>query len=130
MGMPTFKPRETNRARALRAQASPAERLLWRHRSGSQLDGFKFGRQIPIGPFFCDFLCRSHRLIVELDGGSHDTRLDYDARRTEILEAEGYKVIRFTNEDIFRRLEGVLIRIREALAASPTPNPSRKREGD
>jgi very-short-patch-repair endonuclease len=128
--MSTFKPRATIRAQQLRNNATPAERELWRYLSASQLDGFKFSRQIPLGPYIVDFLCRSHRLIVEIDGESHDARLRYDRQRTEHLTAAGYALIRFTNADIFERIEGVLIRIREALRERPTPSPSRKREGN
>jgi very-short-patch-repair endonuclease len=130
VGMPTFRPRATTTARELRNSATPAERELWRHLSRSQLDGCKFSRQIPIGPYFGDFVCRSHGLVVEIDGESHDTRIGYDASRTEQLTAAGYKVIRFTNSDVFERVEGVLIKIREALHDRPTPTPSREREGN
>ncbi|WP_380877325.1 hypothetical protein ACFB49_12350 [Sphingomonas sp. DBB INV C78] len=127
--MPIFKPRQTNRARDLRNAAAPAERALWQHLSRSQLDGYKFSRQMPIGPYICDFLCRSARLVVEVDGHSHDGRITHDERRTEALEAAGYRVIRFTNADIEKRIEGVLTIISDALAERPTPNPSRMREG-
>lgn len=129
MGMPTFQRRETSKARSLRNAATPAERELWRYLSRSQIDGFKFSRQMPIGPYICDFLCRSARLVIEIDGPSHDARLVYDASRTEWLEGAGYRVIRFTNDDIFARIEGVLTIVREALAERPTPVPSREREG-
>jgi very-short-patch-repair endonuclease len=127
--MPTFQRRETGKARALRNAATPAERELWRHLARSQLDGVKFSRQMPVGPYICDFLSRSARLVIEIDGTSHDTRLAYDASRTEALERAGYRVIRFTNDDVFERIEGVLTIIREALAERPTPGPSRQREG-
>lgn len=129
MGMPTFQRRETNNARALRNAATPAERELWRYLSRSQLDGFKFSRQMPIGPYICDFLCRSALLAIEIDGASHGACLAYDASRTQWLEAAGYRVIRFTNDDVFERIEGVLTIIREVLAERPTPTPSRQREG-
>jgi very-short-patch-repair endonuclease len=128
--MPTFKPRATTRAIQLRNSATPAERQLWRYLSASQLDGYKFSRQIPLGPYIADFLCRYHRLIVEIDGESHDGRLAYDEKRSRELIAAGYAVIRFKNSDIFERIEGVLIKIGEALRERPTPNPSPKREGD
>jgi very-short-patch-repair endonuclease len=66
-------------------------------------------------------------LIVELDGRQHDNQIEYDAFRTRQLELQGYRVLRFSNADVFQNLEGVLIQIRAAL---PTPSPSRKREGD
>jgi very-short-patch-repair endonuclease len=126
----TFKPRETLKARALRANATPSERKLWRHLSASQLNGYKFSRQIPIGPFICDFVCRMTKLVVEIDGHSHDNATEYDTKRTEYLHGQGYHVIRFTNEEVSADLEGVLINISQTLAALPTLSPSRKREGD
>lgn len=127
-----FKPRNTKRAKVLRHQASPAERRLWQYLCNSQLDGHKFSRQIPIGPFFADFVCRAARLVVELDGFSHDVRVDYDIVRTKFIEAQGYRVIRFDNGDVMRNVEGVLIMIGQALVSPslPTPNSSRLREGD
>jgi very-short-patch-repair endonuclease len=127
-----FKPRNTKRAKELRHQASPAERWLWQYLSSSQLGGHKFSRQIPVGPYFVDFVCRNAKLVVELDGYSHDVRIEYDAARTRFIEAQGYRVIRFNNEDVIKNVEGVLTMIGLALAESslPTPNPSRLREGD
>ena len=128
MGM-VFKPRETLKAKTLRANATPAERKLWHFLSASQLNGYKFSRQIPIGPFICDFVCRAAKVVVELDGHSHDSMAENDTQRTEYLKGQGYQVIRFTNEEVFANLEGVLISISQTLAALPTPDPSRKREG-
>ena len=127
-----FKPRNTKRARDLRQQASPAERRLWQYLSSSQLDGHKFSRQIPVGPYFVDFICRNAKLVVELDGYSHDVRIEYDAARTRFIEAQGYRVVRFNNQDVIKNVEGVLTMIGQVLASPslPTPNPSREREGD
>ena len=129
MGM-AFKPRKTLKARELRANATPTERKLWLYLSASQLNGYKFSRQIPIGPFICDFVCRAVKLVVEIDGHSHDNAAEYDSQRSEYLHGLGYQVIRFTNEEVFGNLEGVLISISETLATLPTPSPSRKREGN
>ncbi len=120
-----FKPRNTKRAKELRQQASPAERRLWQYLSNSQLDGHKFSRQIPIGLYFADFVCRAVKLVVELDGFSHDARAEYDIVRTTFIEKQGYRVIRFSNEDVMKNIEGVLIMIGQALASPslPTPNP-------
>jgi BirA family biotin operon repressor/biotin-[acetyl-CoA-carboxylase] ligase len=71
--MPQFRQRPTLRAQALRNEATPAERRLWTRLSRSQL-GHKFSRQMPVGPFIADFLCRSQRLVIELDGGQHCER--------------------------------------------------------
>jgi very-short-patch-repair endonuclease len=128
--MPIFKPRDTERARDLRNSATPAERQLWRYLNRNQLDGHKFSRQMPIGPYTADFLCRQRKLVVELDGYSHDTTLARDAHRDRVMADEGYAVLRFANEDVFQNIEGVLTMIKLALADRPTPNHSRKREGD
>jgi len=81
-----------------------------------------------VGPFICDFLCRERRLVVEVDGGQHYENLR-DEVRTAYLEQQGYRVIRFWNNDVLENMEGVLQLIGEALADSPPPAPSRKREG-
>jgi very-short-patch-repair endonuclease len=114
--MPTFRPRPTNRAQQLRNNATDAERRLWRHLSCRQLDGFKFSRQMPIDPFICDFLCRERKLIVELDGGQH-AESARDVSRTAYLEAQGYRVIRFWNNDVLGNVEGVLHAISASLKA-------------
>ncbi|MBH5321124.1 endonuclease domain-containing protein [Aurantiacibacter sediminis] len=110
--MPEWNPRNTNRARTLRNAAPPAERTLWQHLSRKQL-GVKFSRQMPVGPYFADFLCRDLKLVVECDGESHDLRPDHDARRDAFMQAEGYTVLRFANEDVRHNTEGVLHMIRE-----------------
>jgi BirA family biotin operon repressor/biotin-[acetyl-CoA-carboxylase] ligase len=113
--MPKWKPRNTERARELRNQATPAERLLWRYLSRS-LMGAKFSRQMQVGRFFADFLCRELKLVVEIDGFSHDLRPDYDAARDRWLRGEGYHVLRFTNADVLGDGEAVAIVIREEVA--------------
>ena len=85
---------------------------------------------MPIGPYYADFLCRELRLIIEIDGYSHETRQADDAKRTQDLVEHGYKVVRFTNQDVLNNVEGVIHQIELAIAAIPTPDPSRRREGD
>ncbi|MHA3790407.1 DUF559 domain-containing protein [Sphingomonas sp. YL-JM2C] len=127
MGSPAFKPRPTRLARRLRNNATDTERKLWHHLRGSRLNGFKFSRQMPVAGFICDFLCRSAHLVIELDGGQHGWQAAEDEARTRRIEAEGYRVLRFWNNDVNERLEGVLARIAEALAegaeAHPQPLP-------
>ena len=82
-----------------------------------------------VGPFYADFLCRNHRLIVELDGFSHDIAPQKDIYRDRILEQLGYRVLHFQNAEVFGSVEGVIIAIGLALGDSPTPDPSRNREG-
>ncbi len=114
--MVSFKPRDTERARELRRAATPAERLLWRYLARGQL-GAKFSRQMPIGPYFADFLCRELMLVIELDGFSHEMRLDADAARTKVIEALGYRMLRFTNADVLGNAEGVALAIQEVVRA-------------
>ena len=125
-----FQPRDTHRAKELRNAATPAERALWRCLSGRKIGGWKFSRQMPVGPYFADFLCREAQLIVELDGYSHDMRQAHDNRRDQWIAQNGYRTLRFTNENVMSNLEGVVAEIERSLAHLPTPNPSRKREGD
>jgi very-short-patch-repair endonuclease len=108
-----------------------AERKLWSALRDRQLDGAKFRRQQPIGPFVADFVCQERRLIIEADGGQHAESAN-DARRTKFLESKGYRVLRFWNNDILRNLDGVAQVIAAALstphpaqAAPESPSPSR-----
>jgi very-short-patch-repair endonuclease len=123
-----WKPRDTERARELRNNATPAERHLWRFISNSQL-GYKFCRQMPVGKFYADFLCRRRKLIIELDGFSHDIDPERDVWRDRYLTQAGYRVLHFRNEEVLTNVEGVVTMIRFALGDGPTPNPSRRREG-
>jgi len=78
---------------------------------------------MPVGPFFADFLCRERKLVVELDGSSHDGRQDEDAKRDRYFEAQGYRIPRFQNADMMANLEDVLVAIAQALRAHPQPLP-------
>ena len=82
-----------------------------------------------VGVFFADFLCRERRIIVELDGHSHDIDPVRDLWRDSNLRELGYRVMHFTNEDVLGNVEGVVTAIRIALEEKPTPSPSRLREG-
>jgi len=101
-------------ARRLRRNMTPAEQTLWDALKGKQLDGLKFRPQHPVGPFILDFWCPARKLVVELDGGSHDGREAEDEARTQRLQDYGYRVIRFRNEEVLTDLPSVLERIREA----------------
>ena len=121
---------QRTRIRALRATPTRAESALWQHLAARRTSGVRFNRQVPIGPFICDFVSRATKLVIEVDGGQHDWQSDDDARRTRFIENQGYRVIRFWNNDVLERLEGVVAEIARVLAERPSPNPSRKREGD
>ncbi|MGH7025385.1 MAG: endonuclease domain-containing protein [Caulobacteraceae bacterium] len=95
------------RARELRAEATEVERRLWSILRDRRLGGVKFRRQVPIDRYFADFACVEAKLVVELDGSQHADQEDYDARRSETIEAHGWKVIRFWNGDVIESLDGV-----------------------
>nr|WP_121884550.1 endonuclease domain-containing protein [Sphingomonas sp. PP-F2F-G114-C0414] len=118
--------RPTERARDLRNDATNAEQMLWRQLKGSRLQDLKFSRQMPIAGYFADFVCRSHKLIVELDGSQHVEGQPHDDARTKQLEAAGYRVIRFWNNDLTSNMPGVLETILTAASGTervPTPQP-------
>ena len=104
--MPEWTQRNTSRARTLRRQATPAERLLWQYLARSQT-GAKFSRQMPAGPYYANFLCRELMLVVECDGISHDRDAQGDVIRDRWMRANGYTVLRFTNADVLGTVEGV-----------------------
>jgi very-short-patch-repair endonuclease len=102
-------------ARELRVGMTDAERRLWSALRARRLQGYKFRRQHPIGPYIVDFACIEHRLVIEADGGQHDDN-DRDRIRTEWLKSEGWRVIRFWNNDILANPGGVQDTILAALA--------------
>ena len=103
----TITARSTQRARRLRKQSTDAERTLWRLLRNRQLDGRKFRRQVPLGPYIVDFFCHERSLVIEIDGGQHQARAAADRARTRRLEAQGYRVIRFWNNEVLREPEAV-----------------------
>lgn len=124
VGMTEALRRPTLLAQKLRREATPAERLLWQHLSRRQLAGHKFSRQMPVGPFICDFLCRSEGLAIELDGYSHDSAAERDAARDAFLAERGIQTLRFENRAVVDNVEGVLIEIERALACPPPTPPA------
>jgi very-short-patch-repair endonuclease len=104
------QPWQTLRSRAHRSNETSAEAKLWQHLRNRQLGGWKFVGQAPVGAYFGDFLCRELKLVIEVDGPSHGESHEVaaDADRTRELEAQGYRVLRITNTDIFENLDGAL----------------------
>jgi very-short-patch-repair endonuclease len=107
-------------AKQLRSQQTDAETRLWYFLRAHRFGGFKFKRQAPIGPYIVDFICFEHRLIVEVDGGQHAEN-GSDQRRDSWLGSEGYKVMRFWNNDVLKRTDVVLGEIANALMSTPLP---------
>ncbi len=104
-------------ARLLRKSPSDAERRLWLHVRNRRLAGYKFRRQLPIGPYVVDFLCESAALIVELDGGQHAEQRRYDEKRDAFLRQQGYSVLRIWNNDVMENIDGVLSVVLKKLSA-------------
>ena len=118
-------------ARHLRRSATDAERALWAKLRNRQIEGLKFRRQYPLGPYTVDFVCFERKLVIEIDGGQHTEAAAQDELRTRWLRGRGYMVLRFWNNEVLRNMEGVLARISESLGCHPHPGPlpSREREG-
>ena len=107
-------PKTRTHAIELRKELTPAERKLWTIIRNDQL-GFNFRRQHAIGNFIPDFVCIEKKLIIELDGSQHLEQEEYDKERTQYLESQGYKVIRFWNNDVINSIEGVILVVMNAL---------------
>ncbi len=104
-----------NLARTLRKNYTDAEKVLWQRLRNRQLANCKFRRQVTIEPYIVDFVCLSRKLIIELDGGQHNETIEYDRIRTNFLTAEGFRVLRFWNNEVFEETEAVLQKILEEL---------------
>jgi len=102
-----------------------AETLLWRYIKAHGIDGLGFRRQVPMGAYVADFVCHSARLIIELDGDSHDfkSRQLRDRQRDEWFARQGYRVLRFKNNDVLGNLEGVVQTIQETARSRRGVNP-------
>jgi very-short-patch-repair endonuclease len=111
--------RQRSRAKQLRQTMTRAETLLWRYLKASRIDGLGFRRQVPVQNYVADFICFSVKLIVELDGESHDfeERQKADQRRDAFFASEGFYVLRFTNDQVMSNLEGVVEVIRQTASS-------------
>jgi very-short-patch-repair endonuclease len=117
-------PPQRQLARQMRGAPTKAERKLWwhlRHRLG--IGGTHFRRQVQIARYIVDFACHAKRVIIEVDGGQHATQSAADAERTSVLEANGYRVLRYWNNDVLKNIEGVLEDIHRAIGVDPHPQP-------
>lgn len=112
-----------NVARNLRQLATDAEHRLWQRLRNRQVCGAKFRRQHPVPPYIVDFVCLEKKLVIETDGGQHIEQQTYDEKRTTFLEARGFQVLRFWNNEILTQTEDVLDVIFRALNETPHPDP-------
>ena len=117
--------RHRRRAKQLRQTMTPAETLLWRHLKANRVNGIGFRRQVPIKNYIVDFACFSSKLIIELDGESHDfeTQQRADQHRDAFFASEGFQVLRFTNQQVMSNLEGVVEMIRYATSCGTSGAP-------
>jgi very-short-patch-repair endonuclease len=122
---------ERARAKNLRVAMTRAETLLWRYLKAHHVDRLGFRRQVPMQQYIADFACHSARLIVEIDGASHDfeARQRRDAARDRWFQSQGYRVLRFTNEQVLTNLTGVIEAIREASCRNAPPSLSLPHKG-
>jgi very-short-patch-repair endonuclease len=121
--------RPTARSRELRRTPTAAEQKLWTRLSARQVAGTRFNRQFPVGPFICDFVSRSAKLVIEADGGQHAAQEEEDRKRTEYLKIRGFRVVRFWNNDIIENIDGVVETIERILRTSPPPTPPARGRG-
>lgn len=135
MGSPSRR-RVNDRTRSnairLRQTATVPEQKLWDALKARQISNLKFRRQHPIDTYIVDFFCAKARLIVEVDGQSHDGRQAYDKQRQNRIESLGFYVLRITNDEVLYNLDGVLetiVKLAVGRCSTPSPNPSPCRGG-
>lgn len=116
--------KSTQRAKNLRKSQTDAEKLLWQKLRNRQLAEAKFKRQYVFGRYIVDFVCLEQNLIVEVDGGQHSEQKDYDQKRGAYLNKQGFRVVRFWNNEVMNETETVLEVIRNALINNRSPQPS------
>src|SRR5471030_228172 len=94
-------------ARQLRSNPTEAEKRLWSKLRLKQIKGYRFRRQVPVGPYIVDFICLAKRLIIEVDGGQHSANIEQDLARTAWLESQNFHVLRFWNNEVLGNIEGL-----------------------
>ncbi|HYA92102.1 MAG TPA: endonuclease domain-containing protein [Thermodesulfobacteriota bacterium] len=125
IGQSNKKIRSGKLQRALRNKMSDAEQALWKVLRGRQVSDSKFRRQHPFGDYVLDFVCLENKLIIEVDGGQHGEQIGYDESRTQKLQAAGFRVLRFWNNEVLKDIESVKERIWlvvQGLQSHPPPD--------
>ena len=105
-----YNPNNLKNAKEMRSNMTPAETKMWRFLRGKRFQCLKFKRQVLIGNYIVDFLCEDKKIIIEIDGGQHNEELNIqsDKNRTRYLENNGYKVLRFWNDEVMKNINGVM----------------------
>lgn len=111
-------------AQYLRIHQTDAEQLLWKQLRNRRFEGYKFRRQVSLGPYIVDFICFEANLIIEVDGGQHMEQREKDESRTHWLRSQGFTVLRFWNNEVLTQIQSVLETVKENLDLSPSPQPS------
>jgi len=119
-----------NISKVLRKNTTDTERYLWRYIRNRQIEGLKFRRQQPIGQYVVDFVNFEKKIVIELDGGHHTAEIIKDKQRDNWLKVEGFRVLRFWDNDVFKNTQGVLEVIRNMILSGPSPRLSHKGRGD
>ncbi len=122
-------PKTTEHSRDLRRNATKPEQALWSALRNRQIAGKKFRRQHPIDKYIADFCCLDAKLVVEVDGRSHEGQAEADAKRQAVIEGLGFRVLRVSNDDVLNNLEGVVEVIAERLGEGDPRTPLPCREG-
>ena len=110
-------------AKNLRRRLTDTERLLWTYLRSKQIEGLKFRRQEPIGKYIVDFVCHEKLIVIEVDGGQHSANNGEDMKRDKWFSEQGYKVLRFWNNEVLTNINGVLEVIRENCLSHPPLTP-------
>ncbi|SIO03411.1 Very-short-patch-repair endonuclease [Parasphingorhabdus marina DSM 22363] len=117
-------------ARRSRREMTEPETRMWLELRAKRFHGIKFRKQKVIGKYIADFSARDPMLVIEIDGDSHGVQREYEERRTRYLEGQGYRVVRFTNEEVMTNLDGVLQRLGEIVCDMNPPLPTLSPEGE
>ncbi len=116
-------------AKKLRKNSTQTENKLWFFLRAKRFEGLKFRRQHPLGPYIVDFVCLEKYLVIECDGGQHLDQAKKDFKRDEWLQKEGFKVLRFWDDEVLKNIETVLEIILKTIRDHPPPHPLPSREG-
>ncbi len=120
-----YNPNLKERARQLRGNSTLSEVLLWRHLKGKRMFNYDFDRQKPIDDYVVDFFCNELMLATEIDGDTHNYKIEEDITRQKRLESLGIRFLRFTDRDVKQNIEGVVTTVKRWIREH-TPNPSRE----
>jgi len=125
-----YNPMLKERARELRKNSTLSEVLLWRHLKGRQMLGHDFDRQKPVGNFIVDFFCNELMLAIEIDGDSHNAKVDQDIERQKMLEGLGVRFLRFTDQDVKQNIDAVVSFIENSIREMREPTPAPLQGGE